>query len=319
VSGHRTKWAGPLYRRVAVKEAEQLRGCSELELRLWVEARIGPQSARLGVGRFSPAMAAEDLGVTPAELRAALATLCRRLSWRYEESTRWLYVPSALVVAWDGSPAQLTGYKREVERLDPPATLMEQFAANVARLLGNDQTSPEASRGARTDHRGDLSPEVLGDLPPDDGGSVHVLVQVPVQVLEQEHELSLSPSAPRPTAQHLQAIWNESTSAPIPRCREITAQRRKHAEARLRDRGLDVMRQVFERINANAFLRGESERGWCANFDWALKPANITKVLEGAYDGTPRRTGGPGRTGAPQPGKYSGVVQRDALDMERAS
>ncbi len=46
------------------------------------------------------------------------------------------------------------------------------------------------------------------------------------------------------------------------------------------------MREVFTTINASPFCRGE-EGGWRANFDWALKPGNIAKVLEGNYAAGP--------------------------------
>ena len=52
----------------------------------------------------------------------------------------------------------------------------------------------------------------------------------------------------------------------------------------MRRPGFDVMRNVFERINLSPFLRGEGPGEWKATFDWALKPANIVKVLDGNYD-----------------------------------
>lgn len=47
---------------------------------------------------------------------------------------------------------------------------------------------------------------------------------------------------------------------------------------------------LFSQAEGSAFLRGEksseSEKhnGWKANFDWVIKPANITKILEGQYN-----------------------------------
>lgn len=130
------------------------------------------------------------------------------------------------------------------------------------------------------------------------------------QKAERTREESTSPSAPAHTAEDLQQLWNTSTSLPIPRCRELTMTRRRHAEARLRERGLDGMRGVFAAINATPFCRGENERGWTATFDWALTPAAIVKVLEGAYAGGSNsrrhdaKANATGRTGAPSPGKY---------------
>jgi hypothetical protein len=79
------------------------------------------------------------------------------------------------------------------------------------------------------------------------------------------------------------------------------------------------MREVFAQINASAFLRGDSDRGWCAGFDWALKPANIAKVLEGNYRRSAGAKRATGRTGDPAPDKYVGLEQRDRPLAERAS
>ena len=38
------------------------------------------------------------------------------------------------------------------------------------------------------------------------------------------------------------------------------------------------------KIRGSPFLRGE--KGWKPSFDWAVKPANFTKIMEGVYDHT---------------------------------
>ena len=131
---------------------------------------------------------------------------------------------------------------------------------------------------------------------------------------KKEVQLALTPSEPTLSAESLQSLWNELISTP--KCNELTPQRRRQAQARLRERGLDGMRVVIERLNANQFLRGDNDRGWRPNFDWVLKPANIAKVLEGAYDHTPRKPPtSPGRTGAPAEGKYAGLTKRSPAEV----
>lgn len=45
---------------------------------------------------------------------------------------------------------------------------------------------------------------------------------------------------------------------------------------------------LFSTAEGSSFLRGEKGSGehknWKANFDWVIKPANMTKILEGAYN-----------------------------------
>lgn len=57
--------------------------------------------------------------------------------------------------------------------------------------------------------------------------------------------------------------------------------RERAALARMRE-GTDL-EKVLEAIHHQPFLFGENDRGWLLNFDWILKPANLAKILEGAY------------------------------------
>src|SRR5690606_22657533 len=71
---------------------------------------------------------------------------------------------------------------------------------------------------------------------------------------------------PLPPPQSLVEAWNSGTTAPIPKCRELTPKRRRHAVARLRDAPIDIWRDVIARIEASAFCRGQNDRGWVATF-----------------------------------------------------
>ena len=144
-------WAGPPYRRVAQHEvqAPRLQGLSRLELLVWLEARVGRQSTRLGLGRFSPALCAEDLGVDVAGVIQALTELCSVLNWRFDQQARWLLIPEALPAAWDGSPDQIAGYRREAERDNPPPALLEAWSRLVSTLTPDHHE----------DHGGDLPPD----------------------------------------------------------------------------------------------------------------------------------------------------------------
>lgn len=86
-------------------------------------------------------------------------------------------------------------------------------------------------------------------------------------------------------------LWNCSTTDPILRCREkLTAQRRRHIRKRLTERPLTEWVDVFQRINASAFCRGDNDRGWVADFAWVIgSPDVAVKVLEGKYDNRPGR------------------------------
>lgn len=96
------------------------------------------------------------------------------------------------------------------------------------------------------------------------------------------HDLAVAGATVAPEA--LMGLWNTLTVPPLPKCRELTDKRAKHARARLHDAILDEWAEVIERINASDFCRGTNDRGWIATFDWLLQPDVRVKVLEGKYD-----------------------------------
>lgn len=87
------------------------------------------------------------------------------------------------------------------------------------------------------------------------------------------------------TATALQALWNADAAPELARWTQMPPGRRKAADARLREHPLSDWPGIIARVNASAFLRGLRGDGkWRASIDWLLKPGNLAKVLEGAYD-----------------------------------
>lgn len=100
-------------------------------------------------------------------------------------------------------------------------------------------------------------------------------------------------------AADLVELWNSTTKPPLPRCRELTDERRRKVRQRLRKRpSLTDWRAIFERIDNSQFCRGEAgsrdgHQPWVADFDWIIaNDTNSAKVLEGKYDnrGSPKPT-----------------------------
>lgn len=71
---------------------------------------------------------------------------------------------------------------------------------------------------------------------------------------------------------------------------KLTETRKRAIKARLKDYGLDEIKQAFSLAGQSDFLKGSS--GWQASFDWLMKPANMTKVLEGNYTNRASPAGG---------------------------
>ena len=71
---------------------------------------------------------------------------------------------------------------------------------------------------------------------------------------------------------------------------KLTEARKRAIKARLKDYGLEEIKRAFNLAGQSDFLKGSS--GWQASFDWLMKPANMTKVLEGNYTNRASPAGG---------------------------
>lgn len=70
----------------------------------------------------------------------------------------------------------------------------------------------------------------------------------------------------------------------FPSVRTVSESRKKAIKARLKTYSLEDFKTLFEKAEASSFLKGKNNSNWSASFDWLIKDANMTKVLEGNYD-----------------------------------
>ncbi|MBR5941571.1 MAG: phage replisome organizer N-terminal domain-containing protein [Neisseriaceae bacterium] len=95
--------------------------------------------------------------------------------------------------------------------------------------------------------------------------------------------MSTSVDAPKVKPADVVAIFHDICKS-YPRVRAISESRKKAINARLRNHSVDEVKEVFEKAEHSAFLKGNNQRNWCANFDWLMKDTNFCKVLDGNYD-----------------------------------
>ena len=93
---------------------------------------------------------------------------------------------------------------------------------------------------------------------------------------------------PGPTPQDLMELWNSKADDRLPRCKMLTAGRRRAAAARLKEFPEQHTWDTFiEYINTSAWTLGEVKNdkhpSWKANFDFLVKPGAMVKFLEGQY------------------------------------
>ena len=99
-------------------------------------------------------------------------------------------------------------------------------------------------------------------------------------------------SPPKPERTDYQGVLDayHECCPSFPAVIKLTETRKRAIKARLKDYGLDEIKRAFSLAGQSDFLKGSS--GWQASFDWLMKPANMTKVLEGNYANRASPTGG---------------------------
>lgn len=75
----------------------------------------------------------------------------------------------------------------------------------------------------------------------------------------------------------------------LPRVQKITDTRKKKIQALRKHLGDYTLEDYFIAIEQSDFLSGRSGKWTGCNFDWALNPENIAKVIEGNYINKPKK------------------------------
>lgn len=80
-------------------------------------------------------------------------------------------------------------------------------------------------------------------------------------------------------------LYHEKCTS-LPKVQKLTNQRKNTIKARWNeyDKDIDTFKECFEKVEDSDFLSGRSGAWSNCCFDWIMKPANFTKVLEGNYD-----------------------------------
>ena len=177
---------------------------------------------------------------------------------------------------------KITNHKLINNRADKEIAEREQFLAEQSRkgkLGGRPKKKPEIKPGVSKNKAGGFSrlkPEESLPAPAPD--PVPALDPTPSpEPKDQSQERMSSPD-------DLCAAWNRICVS-LGKCIKLTAKRKTHAKARLKEYTLPEWEDIFQRIEASPFCKGNGSTGWKASFEWIIKSAdNAVKVLEGKYD-----------------------------------
>lgn len=80
------------------------------------------------------------------------------------------------------------------------------------------------------------------------------------------------------------SYWGSKES--LPEIRAFGKERIRTLKARLKDKFfVSNWRAAVDRLSQSSFHTGDNDRGWSADIDWFLKPANFTKIMEWKTNG----------------------------------
>lgn len=104
---------------------------------------------------------------------------------------------------------------------------------------------------------------------------------------------SSSVSADRQSPFDYQAVIDSfnSVCTSLPRVQKLTNKRRKDIRNAKKQLGEQTFAELFDKVEESDFLTGRSGVWSGCSFDWILKPANLTKIIEGNYNRTTLKNG----------------------------
>lgn len=161
------------------------------------------------------------------------------------------------------------------------------YLIEMMKLMGSESTSAERMRKLRSKKSDE--PAVTPASQCDKGELSQVTKSVTTEIeLEKEKELELDTDTPLPPLREspdYNAIIEQFNSicTALPKVRDITEPRKKAIKSALERLGQEGLIELFRKTAASDFLSGR-KNDWHATFDWILKPANLTKIIEGNYD-----------------------------------
>lgn len=77
----------------------------------------------------------------------------------------------------------------------------------------------------------------------------------------------------------------------LPKIQKITDKRKKSVIALLKEFSIEQFEEICKKANSNAFLTGNNNRGWKADFDFLMRIDKATSILEGKYSNNNTKDG----------------------------
>lgn len=233
-----------------------------------------PNELLFAIGKF---------GFTQRQFNLLIAVIQKTLSWHKEMD--WISNSQIceLVDLPDEQKASKT--KQELVRMNVLIQKGNQIGLNLAVT---DWKKADCTKGANTKET--ITKEKINNTPLPPKGESAIADEQPQAVKCEQH--SAKPEKIKSPPMDYQAVAdlynqaNQNSGSRLPMVEKINDARRKGIKklmAELREPSLECAELYFNALFASLrpFHTGENG-GWVANFDWAIRPATVLKVREGA-------------------------------------
>lgn len=110
----------------------------------------------------------------------------------------------------------------------------------------------------------------------------------PAEVTE-DADVPSVPPAEELSVEDVVGMYHEICKS-YPRVTAMSKSRSRAVKARMRTYTPEQFRTAFGKAENSAFLRGDNQRKWSADFDWMMKESNFVKILDGNYDQSVNRS-----------------------------
>lgn len=258
----------------------KVRKLSTIAKLVWVYLCGNDQSNFIGLHILKLGTVADDLDISMEELTGHLQEILDLDMADWDEENRLIFIKNFLKYHPIGSQNQMKGVSSTLQTL-PHSPLIKKFK----QVLCDEIVIKKAGMNEKLI-------EVIDDFlegktePPEEEDS-----HKPEEKTDTTDGTDTPPTK-KIRVEDLVELWNQTCFPVLSQVMSIHDRRQRMIRVRMIERpDLKEWSEIFKKVIANPFLRGENDKGWRADFDWVLNPSNLAKVIEGKYD--PKQTAAP--------------------------
>lgn len=261
------------------KTGRQLRQCGTEELLVALYLMTCPSSNMIGLYYLPIPVISHETGLPIETASKALQRVCEAQLAMYDEENEIVFLPEmARYQIGESMSAKDNRVKFVRKLLDQysKSFLINEFHARYDEAF-NLEAAPK--------RKAPQKPLRSQDQDQDQEQDLDLTPLPPAGELFETGKPDGGEAEPEPDPEDVFVeVWNGLPG--VRSCSALTAGRRKHLRARLRDRirgrpWLDVLRdEAPKHFPLKCFGSGE----WKPDVTWILKPDNLTKIIEGKYD-----------------------------------